>query len=190
MSDCVYAILSCHKSKDDIHCTGTVMCLLFYMLLPTSLYANNSQHKKKTTFISGMEWVSLRSLQSRIYTYLVLRTRHFQLSDTSSIPTMYIDFSQSLSMLTLRGRGKMTAVSQMALPSAFSWPEMLWFLLTGVSLKFVPKDPIHNIAGLVLIMASHWPGDKPLFQQIMARLPTHICITQPQCVNNDDPTHG
>ena len=51
------------------------------------------------------------------------------------------------------------------------------------SLKFVPKVPINNIPALVQIMAWRRPGDKPLSQPMMVRLPTHICVTQPQWVN-------
>ena len=51
------------------------------------------------------------------------------------------------------------------------------------SLKFVPKGPINNIPALVQIMAWHQPGDKPLFEPMMATIPTHICITQSHWVN-------
>ena len=49
-----------------------------------------------------------------------------------------------------------------------------------ISLKFVPKGPIDNIPALVQIMAWRRPGDKPLSEPIMVKLPTHICVTQPQ----------
>ena len=55
-----------------------------------------------------------------------------------------------------------------------------------ISLKFVPKVRINNIPGLVQIMAWRRPGDKPLSEPMMARLPTHICITRPQWVNKMD----
>ena len=51
------------------------------------------------------------------------------------------------------------------------------------SLKFVPKGPINNIPALVQIMAWRRPGDKPLSETVMVRLPTHICVTRPQWVN-------
>ena len=50
------------------------------------------------------------------------------------------------------------------------------------SLKFVLKDPINNIPALVRIMAWYRPGDKPLSDPMMVRLPTYICGTGPQCV--------
>ena len=51
-----------------------------------------------------------------------------------------------------------------------------------ISLKFVPQVPINNIPALVQIMAWRRPGDKPLSGLMMVRLPTHICVTQPQWV--------
>ena len=51
-----------------------------------------------------------------------------------------------------------------------------------ISLKFVPKGPIDNIPAWVQIMAWHRPGDKPLSEPMMVRLPTHICVTRPQWV--------
>ena len=49
-----------------------------------------------------------------------------------------------------------------------------------ISLKFVPNVPISIIPALVQIMAWRRPGDKPLSEPIMVRLPTHKCITQPK----------
>ena len=48
-----------------------------------------------------------------------------------------------------------------------------------ISLKFVPKGPINNMPALVSIMAWRRPGDKPLSEPMMVRLPTHICVTRP-----------
>ena len=52
----------------------------------------------------------------------------------------------------------------------------------NISLKFVPRGPINNISALVQIMAWRRPGDKPLSEPMMVRLPTHICVTRPQWV--------
>ena len=49
-----------------------------------------------------------------------------------------------------------------------------------ISLKLVPKGPINNIPALVQRMAWRRPGDKPLSEPVMVRLPTHICVTRPQ----------
>ena len=52
-----------------------------------------------------------------------------------------------------------------------------------ISLKFVPKGPINNIPAFVRIMAWRRPGDKPLSEPMMARLPTHIRVTRPRWIN-------
>ena len=66
--------------------------------------------------------------------------------------------------------------------------ENVWIPIE-ISLKFVPKDPINNIPALVQIMAWRRSGDKPLFEPMMVRLPTHICVTicvtRPQWVKPD-----
>ena len=51
-----------------------------------------------------------------------------------------------------------------------------------ISLRFVPQGPINNIPALVQIMAWRRPGDKPLSEPMMIRLPKHICVTRPQWV--------
>ena len=53
-------------------------------------------------------------------------------------------------------------------------------ILIKISPKFVPKGPVNNIPALVQIMAWCRPGDKPLSEPMMVRLPTHICVTRPQ----------
>ena len=53
-------------------------------------------------------------------------------------------------------------------------------IATEISLKFVPKGRINSIPSLVQIMAWRRPGDKPLSEQMMVRLPTHICVARPQ----------
>ena len=52
-----------------------------------------------------------------------------------------------------------------------------------ISLEFIPKGPINNIPVLVQIMAWCRPGDKPLSETMIVRLPTHICVTRSQWVN-------
>ena len=56
-------------------------------------------------------------------------------------------------------------------------------ILVKISLKFIPKCPINNISELVQIMAWQWPGNTPLTQPMMVRLPTDIYVTWPQWVN-------
>ena len=57
--------------------------------------------------------------------------------------------------------------------------ENIWISIK-ISLTFVPKGPINNIAALVQIMAWRRPGDKPLSEPMMVVLSTHICVTRPQ----------
>ena len=58
--------------------------------------------------------------------------------------------------------------------------ENIW-ISTKISLKFVSKGPIINIPALAQIMTWCRPGDKPLSEPMS--LPTHICVTRPQSVN-------
>ena len=53
-----------------------------------------------------------------------------------------------------------------------------------ISLKFGHKDPINNIPALVHMMAWRRPGDKPLSEPMVVRLPTHLCVTRPQLLLN------
>ena len=51
-----------------------------------------------------------------------------------------------------------------------------------ISLKFVPRGPINNIAALVQIMVWRLPGNKPLSEPMMGNLRMHIRAIQPQWV--------
>ena len=48
-----------------------------------------------------------------------------------------------------------------------------------ISLKFIPKGPIHYIAALVQIMVWRRSGDKPLSEPVMIILLMHICSSRP-----------
>ena len=68
----------------------------------------------------------------------------------------------------------------------FKWifvNENVWISI-NISLNFVPRGPINNIPTLVRVMAWRRPGDKPLSEPMMVRLPTHICVTRPQWVKH------
>ena len=52
-----------------------------------------------------------------------------------------------------------------------------------ISLLFVPKGQINNIPAMVQIMAWRRPGNQPLSEPMIVRLPTHICVTPLQWVN-------
>ena len=83
--------------------------------------------------------------------------------------------------LTHWGRDKMAAILQMTFQMHF----LEWKCMHSIenSLKFVPKSPINNVPALFQIMACCRPGDKPLSETMMVRLPMHICVTQPQWLN-------
>ena len=69
----------------------------------------------------------------------------------------------------------------------FKWiflNENVWISI-NISLKFVSRGSINDIPTLVQEMAWRRPGDKPLSEPMMVRLPTHICVTRPQWVNVD-----
>ena len=59
--------------------------------------------------------------------------------------------------------------------------ENVWISI-NISLKFVLRGPINHIPTSVQVMAWRRPGDKPLSEPMMVRLPTHICVTRPQWV--------
>ena len=66
----------------------------------------------------------------------------------------------------------------------FKWiffNENVWISI-NFSLKYVSRGPINNVPTLVQVMAWRRPGDKPLSEPMMVRLPTHICVTRPQWV--------
>ena len=62
--------------------------------------------------------------------------------------------------------------------------ESIWILIEA-SLKFVPTGPINNIPALIQIMAWRQPGNKPLSEPMLVCLLMHICVIQPQWVNQD-----
>ena len=55
-----------------------------------------------------------------------------------------------------------------------------------ISMRSVNKGPINNIPALVWLKAWSRPGDKPLSEPMLVRLPTHICVTRPQWVNQSN----
>ena len=59
--------------------------------------------------------------------------------------------------------------------------ENVWIPIK-ISPIFLPKGPINNIPALLPIMAWRRPGDRPLSEPMMVSLPTHICVTRPQCL--------
>ena len=99
------------------------------------------------------------------------------------MPTAQHSTTQCLFVNTLRPRKNGRHFPD----DTFKWiflVENVWISI-NISLKFVPRGPINNIPTLVQVMAWRRPGDKPLSGPMMVRLPTHICVTQPQWVKWD-----
>ena len=65
--------------------------------------------------------------------------------------------------------------------------ENIWISIK-ISLKFVPRW-INDSQALVTLMAWRRSGDKPLSEPMMVRLPTHICVTRLQCINDANMGH-
>ena len=83
--------------------------------------------------------------------------------------------------LTHWGRDEMAAKLQTTFKCIFL-KENVWIPIK-ISPLSVPKGPINSILALVQIMAWRRPGNKPLSEPMIVKLPTHICVTRPQCVN-------
>ena len=75
-------------------------------------------------------------------------------------------------------------------PSISQWQFQMHFLewnyinLIKTSLKLVARGPINNIPAMVQVMDWRRSGDKPLSEPMMISLLRHICVTQPQWVND------
>ena len=76
----------------------------------------------------------------------------------------------------------MAEISQTTYWNAFSWKKTR--ISIDISPNCVPKGQINNITALAQIMAWCRPGDNPLSEAMMVRLPTDIWVTQPQWVNS------
>ena len=82
---------------------------------------------------------------------------------------------------TLRHWDKMDTISQMTFSNAFSWKKMFEYRLKFQWSLFL-RVQLTISQALVQIMAWRRPGDKPLSEPMMARLPMHICFTRPQWI--------
>ena len=100
-----------------------------------------------------------------------------------SVTTQFSHYAIYSEALTHWSRDKMEAIQSDDIFKCIFFNENVWIAI-NISLKFVPMGPINNIPAMVQIMARCRPGDKPLSEPMMARLPTHIYIIQPRWVNN------
>ena len=80
----------------------------------------------------------------------------------------------------------MAVISQTTFSIAFSWmkifefrPKFYWSLSLRVQLTILQRWFRHWLGAVR-------PCDKPLSEQMMVRLPTHICVTRPQWVNTTE----
>ena len=81
-------------------------------------------------------------------------------------------------------RDQMAVIFLTTFSNAFFFMKMYQYRLKFHWSSFFPKGPINKPA-LVQIMAWRRPGDIPLSEPMMIRLPTHICVTRPQLVDID-----
>ena len=98
--------------------------------------------------------------------------------DLFGLTFWYLNYLDAI--LTQRGRDKMATIFQSTFSNGFYWMKMYEFLLTFH--WSVPGGPLNNIPTLVQVMTWRRPGDKPLSEPMMVRLPKHICVTRPQWV--------
>ena len=96
----------------------------------------------------------------------------------------WLSFVAHVGFNTLRPRQNRRHFADNIFKSIF-FNENVWIPFQ-ISLKFVPKGPINNIPASVQIMAWRRPGDKPLSEPMMVRLPTHRCVTRHQWVNTSN----
>ena len=76
---------------------------------------------------------------------------------------------------------QMAVILQTTLSNTFSWMQIYEFRFK-FNWSFVSKGPINNIPALCKVMDWRQPGDKPLSEPKMVRLPTQICVTRSQWV--------
>ena len=114
----------------------------------------------------------------------MLPSIHMKTRSTRNIILMYV---ASVSLNTLRPRQDGRYFPDDIFKSIFL-NENVWISIQ-ISLKFVPRCPIHYIPALVQIMAWRRPGDKPLSEPNMVSLLTHICVTRPQWVKTPRQGH-
>ena len=90
--------------------------------------------------------------------------------------------SPSFKGLTHWGRDEIDTVFADDSFKCISLNQNVWISIK-IPLKFVPKGSINNIPALVQIMAWRRPGDKPLSEAMVVRLPMQICVSRLQWVN-------
>ena len=82
----------------------------------------------------------------------------------------------------------MNAILQTTFSNGF-FNENAWISI-DISLTSVLRGPINNIPAFVQIMGWRRPGDKPLFEPMMVKSLTHICVTRPRWVHRNSAIRG
>ena len=142
-------------------------------------------HLRQETNKCGFQLIC-HIIYTTIYLYIIFAYNHmftcvataaFKWYQDAQFPVLFI--LEHINTLRLRQDGRHFP------DDIFKWiflNENAWISI-NISLKFVPRGPINNIPTLVQVMAWHRPGDKPLSEPMMVRLPMPICVTWPQWVN-------
>ena len=107
--------------------------------------------------------------------------RHFPDDPDSKVHGAYLGPTRVLSAPD----GPHVGLMNLAIRGHFQINFLEWkcMIFINISLKSVSDGPINNIPASVQIMAWCRPGDKQLSEPMMARLPTHMCVTRPQSIN-------
>ena len=107
---------------------------------------------------------------SEIYTYIFF------------FPMSPFPFLQSFPYQHIEAETRWRPFSRRCFQMHFGLNENAWISIK-ISLRFVSKGPINNIPALIQILAWHRPGDKPLSELLIVKLPMQICVTRPQWGN-------
>ena len=118
---------------------------------------------------------------SKILTTYELFDEHHDYSSTRCYINTTSNFNYILQLNTLRPRQNGRYIPDDIFKRIFL--NETWWISLKIWLKFVPNVRINKIPASIQVMAWRRPGDKPLSEPMMVRLPTLICVTRPQWVN-------
>ena len=155
---------------DVIFVAPYIYCTILILLHPIIHLIQRTDHcferEQSTTFTNSYQWTWLCVIISQWFLFQ---------SDLSNRGSGYCVVN------TLRPRQNGRHLPD-DIFKCISLNENVW-ISTEISLKFARKGSINNIPALLRIMAWRRPGDKPLSEQMMTSLLTHICVTRTQSVN-------
>ena len=130
-----------------------------------------------------LDWCQLNALQASPVVHFVtpLSCVSLSMNTQPSVPTIILDNDIQACIKIHWGWDRIAPFCRQHIEMHFLEWKCMDF--AKISLKFVPKVQINNMLAFVQIMAWRRPGDKPLSEQILVNLLTHICITRPQWIN-------